>query len=33
MSHRTIDELCEELLKKHEEAQGGGGPKAIAKQK
>jgi Acetyl-CoA carboxylase, carboxyltransferase component (subunits alpha and beta) len=33
MSHRTIDELCEELLKKHEEAQGGGGPKAVAKQK
>ena len=33
MSHRNIDELCEELLKKHEEAQGGGGAKAIAKQK
>ncbi|TDY55322.1 hypothetical protein C8D99_1081, partial [Aminivibrio pyruvatiphilus] len=31
MSHRTIDELCEELVRKHEEAQGGGGPKAIAK--
>jgi acetyl-CoA carboxylase carboxyltransferase component len=33
MSHRTIEELCEELLKKHEEAQGGGGAKAVGKQK
>ena len=33
MSHRSIDELCEDLLSKREKARLGGGEKAIAKQR
>jgi len=33
MAYRSIDELCEELHRKREEAQSGGGAKAVEKQK
>lgn len=33
MSHRSIEELCEELLQKGSESKSGGGEKALAKQK
>ncbi|MGI6791604.1 acyl-CoA carboxylase subunit beta [Aminivibrio sp.] len=33
MAYRSIDELCEELHQKREEAQSGGGAKAVEKQK
>ena len=33
MSHRSIDELCEELLTKQAEARSGGGEKSVQRQK
>lgn len=33
MGHRTIEELCEDLVRKREEASAGGGSKAEAKQR
>ncbi len=33
MTHRTIDELCEELQKRHDESHSGGGERSIARQR